>query len=67
MAPRQEMAPRRPLSSGGAPDPGPSAGPATRRPLEPARAAARPDLEADAAQGLAVDGYVEEHGRVNHG
>ena len=42
--------------------------PRPRRPLRPTRrAAARPNLEGDAAQGLAIDGDVKEHGRVDHG
>lgn len=55
--------------------PGPSAAAAPRPPARPStpaqahrRAATRqPDLKGDAAQGLAVDSDVEEHGGVDHG
>lgn len=67
MAPRQEMAPRRPRSSSRVLAPGYSASP-PRRPLGPTRlVAACPNLKRDAAQGLAVDSDVEEHGGVDHG
>lgn len=66
MAPRQEMATRRPRSSSGVPAPGPPVAP--HPPPGPTRrTAARPNLEGDAAQGLAIDGDVEEDGGVNHG